>query len=78
MLSGVIAFLHLTSEILLNAQPQAEALHKAPIATQAVHDSAQRVLHTCHDFSLVLSMLTDLITHKECHGTNASPFALLD
>jgi len=69
MMSGVIAFLHLTSEILLNAQ--AEALHKAPIATQAIHDSAQRGLHTCHDFSLVLSILTDLITNKECLGTKA-------
>ncbi len=71
MMSGVIAFLHLTYEIVLNAQPQAEALHKAPVATQAIHDSAQRALHNCHDFSLVLSMLADLITNKECVGTKA-------
>ncbi len=35
MMSGVIAFLHVTSEFLLNAELQAKALHKAPVATQA-------------------------------------------
>ncbi len=35
--------LHLTSEILLNAELQAKALHKAPVAAQATHDSAQRM-----------------------------------
>ena len=40
MMSGVIAFLHLTSEIRCNDELQAKALHKAPVATQATHDSA--------------------------------------
>ena len=48
-----IAFLHLTPEVLLNA----EKLFPGPwllLKHAAIHDAAQGVLHVCHDFLLSL------------------------